>query len=234
MQALAEEVLDRLALQGHETVLDAGTGSGRVAAVLIERLPEGRVIAVDASPSMIEQARPKLRAKDEAFVSDLLELELPAPVDAILSTATFHWIPDHDLLFARLFAALEPGGRLEAQCGGHGNVVRVHEKAHSVAAEEPFDHWFAGWQGPWNFQTAEATEARLRDAGFEEVRCWLEPREVSPEEPLAYLTAICLGAHLERLPEDLRRPFAERVLARLGEPLVLDYVRLNISARRPA
>src|SRR5687767_10825160 len=126
LEAMGRDVLDRLVLRGDETVLDAGCGTGRVTAVLAERLPRGRVIAVDGSAAMVREARARLPAdRVEVREADLLELELDSPVDAIVSTATFHWIGDHDRLFARLHAALAPGGRLVAQCGGAGNVEAV-------------------------------------------------------------------------------------------------------------
>ena len=229
------EVLDRLTLEGGETVLDAGCGTGRVTAKLLERLPRGRVVAVDASPSMVEQARAALDPeRTTAFAVDLLELELDEPVDAAVSTAVFHWIPDHDRLFERLHAALRPGGRLEAQCGGAGNLDGFHEAGlATVAAEEPFAPHFDGWEGPWNYSSPHHAADSLARAGFTDVVCWLEPRSVEPPDPRSFLRVVCLGHHLERLPEELQEPFVERVLDRVGEPVDLDYVRLNISATRP-
>jgi trans-aconitate 2-methyltransferase len=229
------EVLERLPLDGDETVLDAGCGSGRVTARLLERLPRGHVIAVDASPSMVEQAREQLDPdRTTAFAMDLLELELDHPVDAAISTAVFHWIPDHDRLFERLHAALRPGGRLEAQCGGAGNLEVFHGRGLAqVAREDPFAPYFAGWAGPWNFSSPERAAVALERAGFEEVHCWLERRAVQPAEPRDFLRVVCLGHHLERLPEGLRDSFVDTVLKRVGQPVELDYVRLNISARRP-
>ena len=125
LTAMGSDVLDRLVLAGDETVLDAGCGTGNVTRLLLERLPRGRVIAVDAAPSMVEQARELLPAGTDVRQADLLELDLGERVDAVLSTATFHWVPDHDLLFRNLHDVLVPGGRLVAQCGGFGNVAEV-------------------------------------------------------------------------------------------------------------
>ena len=147
----AKAVLDRLDLRGDETVLDAGCGTGNVTRVLLERLPRGRVIAVDGSPAMIEKARERLPAdRVELLVSDLAALELPEPVDHVLSTATFHWVPDHDALFACMHAALKPGGRLVAQCGGAGNIADTVAALDVVSEREPFAHFLSGWPGPWN------------------------------------------------------------------------------------
>ena len=230
----AGKVLDRLPLAGDETVLDAGCGSGRVTRLVLDRLPRGRVIAVDVAPSMVELARGTFaaEARVEVLEADLQELELEEPVDAVFSNAVFHWIPDHERLFERLHGALRPGGRLVAQCGGEGNVERFHQTAALVAAEAPFAAHLGGWRGPWNFAGAEVTARRLHAAGFAEVECWLEPWPVRPDQPLEFTTTVCLGAHLDALPDDLREPYALEVIRRCGEPFELDYVRLNIDARR--
>jgi trans-aconitate 2-methyltransferase len=228
---MAEAVLDRLDLRGDETVLDAGCGSGRVTLMLAERLPEGRVIAVDQAPEMVEHARAALAGMPaEVFRADLAELTLDEPVDAVFSNAVFHWIADHERLFERLALALKPGGRLVAQCGGKGNIDSFRRLADEVAAQEPFAEHMAGFAGPWNYASPEDTEARLAAAGFDEIRCWLQPWPVAPDDPLEYVTTVCLGNHLEALPEALRAPFAEEVVRRSGDPLTLEYVRLNIDA----
>jgi trans-aconitate 2-methyltransferase len=240
MERLGLEVLDRLELRGDETVLDAGCGSGRITAAIIERVPHGRVIGVDGSASMIEAARERLRASSppsagaaatlDLRVADLVGLELGETVDAVLSTATFHWIADHDALFTSLRRALRPGGRLVAQCGGVGNVAGVHAAAQAAGAAPPFAEHFADWRGPWHFATPADTEPRLRAAGFADVRCWLQERAVVPDEPRDYLRTIVLGAHLERLPADLADAFLDAVLERLAPEPTIDYVRLNIDA----
>ena len=229
--AMAGPVIERLGLRGDEAVLDAGCGSGRVTKLLLERLPRGRVIAVDAAPSMVEEARAALGDRAEVFQSDLTELELDGEVDVVFSNAVFHWVPDHDKLFARLRAALRPGGRLVAQCGGAGNVERFHAVAKEVGESEPFAEHLAGWIGPWNFAGREETERRLLGAGFAEARAWLEPHPVVPEHTHEYLRTVCLGHHVLRLPEALRDEYVSAVAKRCGDPVELDYVRLNMEAR---
>ena len=231
--AMGADVIDRLVLRGDETVLDAGCGTGNVTRVLLERLPHGHVIAVDAAPSMVEQARELLPADVDVRQADLLELDLGEQVDAVLSTATFHWVPDHERLFANLHAALKPGGRLVAQCGGHGNVAAIKDAAFDAAAESGFAAYFDGWGGDWTFPTPEETERRLHGAGFTDVWCWLTRVDVDPGDPAGYLGAICLGSFLARLPEELHGPFVAAALERLPDPLEIHYVRLNILARTP-
>lgn len=226
----ARSILDRLDLEGDERVLDAGCGSGRVTAMLIERLPRGSVVAVDGSPSMVEEVRSVLRPRDEALVSDLTELELDEPVDVVFSSAVFHWVLDHDVLFRRLAAVLRPGGRLAAQNGGAGNISRLKRSSAEVVAREPYGAHFEGFGEPWNYAAPEETEERLRAAGFAEARAWLQPWDVTPPEPAEFLRTVCLGPHVDRLPEELRDPFIDDVLALEDDPLVLGYVRLNVDA----
>jgi trans-aconitate 2-methyltransferase len=226
LEAMGREVLDRLELRGDERVLDAGCGTGRVTAALLERLPRGEVVAVDGSPAMVAEARERLGPRADVRVADLTELELEAPVDAILSTATFHWIADHDRLFERMHAVLKPGGRLVAQCGGEGNVATVQAAIDRVA--EPA---LTGWGGPWNFASPAATAARLERLGFTEVRTWPQVVRVEPDDPPEYLATVVLGSHLERVPAERRDAFVAAVLAEMPEPAI-EYVRLNLSGRR--
>ena len=224
------EVLGRLELRGDETAVDAGCGSGRVTEQLLERMPGGRVIAVDGSAAMVEKAKERLGDRADYLVCDLVELELEEPVDLVFSTATFHWISDHDRLFRQLRACLRPGGRLVAQCGGQGNVAAHGQAIAAVAARPEYAEHLTEAKGLWNFASPEEIEPRLRAAGFADVRCWLEPKPVQPEQPLAFLSVVTLGPILDRLPEQKRQPFAEAVLAQHEQPLVLDYVRLNMEA----
>jgi trans-aconitate 2-methyltransferase len=223
-------VLDRLELSGDEAVLDAGCGSGRVTESLAERLPRGHVVAVDASLSMVEAARARLARFGDRVTFVVADLGLPfdvpgGPVDAILSTATFHWVPDHDALFRNLAAVVRPGGRLSAQFGGAGNIASVKAVLATVGD---------GWLGDAHYETPEATTARLVASGFVDVRAWLqpEPTRFEPGEPFeTFLRTVILGQHVDRLPPEERDAFVHDVAGRLGQPIV-DYVRLNVLATR--
>jgi trans-aconitate 2-methyltransferase len=228
------EVLDRLELAGDETVLDAGCGTGRVTTVLAERVPRGRVIAVDASDAMVAKARETLGDRAEVFQADLSALELDERVDAIFSNAVFHWIPDHQRLFERLHGCLRPGGQLVAQCGGKGNVATLAAVIGGVIAEEPFRSAIREDPRIWNFAAPEEAERTLRGAGFDPVETWREDKTLTPDDPRGFLRAVSLGPYVELLPESDRDLFVDRVAERMGEPMTLEYVRLNIAARKPA
>lgn len=242
--AWGRRVLARLELRGDETVIDAGCGSGRLTAELLDRLPQGRVIAVDASPAMLEVAARELARygdRVELLRSDLLELDLDSVADVVVSTATFHWVLDHPALFARLLRALRPGGLLHAQCGGRHNIDRIRSRAHTLLDSPEFRPYMATFTAPWEYADPETTAERLRRAGFVEV-------ETSSEDALTvldgeaeyreFLATVIMRPYLAELPEqglrDLLLDAMCAAAARDDPPWSLDYVRLNLRGRRPS
>jgi len=238
------KVLERLPLQGDETVLDAGCGSGRLSEAVLERLPRGRLIALDNSANMLREAKVALQRFGDRVTflkADLGALELDRVADAAFSTATFHWVHDHDALFAGLLRALKPGGRLVSQCGGGANLHRIHERAGELMHTPPFSGHYVHWKDPWNFAGPEETLARLQRLGFEEPRVWLEDAPTRfPDAPTfrRFIQSVILRVHLDSLPTDALRDQYLDALVQKAEgddpPLTLDYVRLNVDARRPA
>ncbi len=239
--AWGQRVLDRLGLRGDETVLDAGCGTGRLTALLLVRLPHGKVIAVDKSEAMLAEARSNLQAyqaRVHYFCADLQTLELRRPVDAVFSTATFHWISDHARLFQAMAAALLPGGRLEAQYGGGPNLARLRARVQRLIQAEPYAAYFGGWREPWRFCWPGEAARQLEGAGFGGVAASLEPAPAGFDSAEAYrdfLQAVVVWPHLGRLPEALHEPFVASLAEQAAHddrPWILDYWRLNVSGRR--
>jgi trans-aconitate 2-methyltransferase len=211
------ELVDRLPLEGKETVLDAGCGTGHVTKHLLQRLPGGHVIALDGSEQMLEIARARLGEERATYLHADLGQPLPIdePVDGIISTSTFHWVDDHDALFANLAAVLRPGGFLSAECGGEGNIESVNRALDDIGVETK----------RWQFKGIDDTRARLAAAGFVDTHVELVPRpaHIPREQFREYLRTVVLGAYDETV--------VDAVAERLDEP-VLDYVRLVIRATR--
>lgn len=239
-----QKVLSRLSVNGDERAIDAGCGSGRLTGELMERLPAGRLVAVDRSWNMLMTARANLRpvfGSRVAFAQvSLPDLPFAGWANLLFSTATFHWIKDHRALFAGIFTALRPGGRLHAQCGGGPNLRRAHELAEQVMQADPFAPYFGEWPGPWEFANAEVTADRLRTAGFVDIATSLEeaPTTLATEADYReFVTTVIYHPHLERLPDArLKQAFLDRVTALAAAepvPYTLDYWRLNMQARRP-
>ena len=237
-------VLERLPLSGSETVIDAGCGTGRLTADLLERLPQGRVIAVDRSANMLAEAAAYLTPRFGSRVSflqrDIQYLQLSEKADAIFSTATFHWVLDHRQLFRTLFDCLKPGGRLVAQCGGGPNIARLRQRAEALLASEKYREQAAGWANPWEFATPEETALRLSESGFVDIETSLEPAPTSFPNSSRYhefVESVVLRAHLDALPDAATRDaFMADITAMAAmddPPFTLDYWRLNLAASRP-
>jgi trans-aconitate 2-methyltransferase len=158
-------------------------------------------------------------------------------VDAVFSTATFHWVRNHEALFASIFASLRPGGRLVAQWGGGPNIARLVERTDRLRTSTTFAPFFAEWEKPWLFATAEETEARLQRAGFVGARVWLEAAPARFDDAASFrefITAVCLRNELAQLPDETMRdaylgPIVDAA-SRDDPPFVLDYWRLNADA----
>ncbi|HXH06856.1 MAG TPA: methyltransferase domain-containing protein [Vicinamibacterales bacterium] len=240
--AWARRLLARLALRGDERVADLGCGTGRSTAELAGRLPRGLVVAVDRSATMIARAARELASHPRVHLvrADAAALPFAGAFDVVFSSATFHWIPDHDALFRSIFTALRPGGRLLAQCGGGPNLERLLARAARLATSPPFRAAFTDWVDPWYFATPEETARRLRAAGFTDVDTGLEPAPTSfadAETFRAFLETVCVREYLARLEPEAAERFAHELTAAAADdtpPYTLDYWRLNLSARKPA
>jgi trans-aconitate 2-methyltransferase len=239
-----QKVLSQLRLRGDECVLDAGCGSGRLTRILAEGLPRGRIVGVDLSRNMVQHARQNLAdlGPRVAFIAaDLVALPFHSCFDGVVSTAAFHWVLDHDELFANLFAALRPSGWLHAQCGGGPNLARLRSRVKELGSTREFAPSLHGFREPWFFADAESAAVRLRHAGFVDVKTSLEEAPVhasTADEFKDYLRTFILHQHLESLPnETAKAEFVDHLAAIHANddpPWTLDYWRLNLRGRKAA
>jgi len=242
-QVWGRRVLDRLTLEGSERVLDLGCGTGRITAEIASRVPRGGVVGLDRSGAMLETAQVWLRehAPRATLVrADGSALPFKRAFDAVFSGATFHWIHDHGAVFRSIVQALKPGGRLNAQCGGEGNLAVLKGRADRLMHEPRFAPFFDDWTEPTYYADVASTERRLRAAGFVDIHVWMEAAPTTfdgPEEFRQFIGHVCVREHIARLSREDRDAFVgELTAAALGDTpqLTLDYWRLNIVARRPA
>lgn len=223
-------VIDHLGLRGDETVVDLGCGTGRDTERLLDRLPGGRVVAVDASVQMLERLRERLGSRLDRV--DVVHADLTRPFpdivrgNAVMSVATFHWVPDHAALFRRVAAALPRNGRFEAEFGGRGNIAGF--LAALERAGGPKD------ASTWEFSSREETIEHLLLAGFQDVhvRVVADPVVLERGPQLeAFIATVLLGATLRDMAPDEGRELVRRTAQEMPEP-VIDYVRMQISATR--
>jgi trans-aconitate 2-methyltransferase len=239
-----QKVLAGLRLDGHEVLMDAGCGTGRLTAELLEGLREGRVVGVDISENMLATARehlgPQFGRRVQLVAADLQRLPFEQAFDGIFSTAAFHWVPDQKQLFLSLLRALRPGGWLRAQCGGASNLARLGRRMDALGTSGKFAPYLAGFPSPWVYHSAQEAANLLAEAGFRETRTNLEPALTVFEDARSYsefVRTVIVRLHLEQIPDaTLRTEFVDELTRQASTddpPFSLDYWRLNLSGSRP-
>lgn len=231
-------VLERLAPAPGERILDIGCGTGRLTAAVQAREPSAGLAAIDLSASMLAEARRHAPPSIHFARADAACLPFGERFDAVFSTATFHWVPDHARLFSEIHGVLRAGGRLVAQAGGGPNLARLYGRTAALARGTDLAPYFEGWRDPWTFAGIDDTRERLDAAGFTGIDVWLESTPTRLPDAAAFsefVTTVCLRHQLDRLPPDRRVPYVEHLteLAAGDDPaFTLDYWRLNLDARK--
>ena len=239
-----QRVLSQLHLRGDEHVLDAGCGTGKLTHLLLENLPRGRAVGLDVSRNMVRLAqqnlRPQFGSRVQFVAADLLALPFRGCFDGVFSTASFHWVLDHNALFRNLYMSLKPGGWLHAQCGGGPNLERLRERVRALSHAAVFSPWLGHFPEPWFFSDDDTAARKLGAAGFDQVETSVEAAAFavrSSQEFKDYLRTFVLHRHLDLLPDEpSRESFVQQIAdasAHDDPPWTLDYWRLNLRARKP-
>lgn len=238
------EVVGRNAWRGDEAVLDAGCGSGRLIAALVERIPHGRLVCLDRDGSMLEAARRRVQALAPSISvavmgGDLTALEQtalqPESFDVVFSNAALHWIRNKQLAFAGMIRLMKPGARLSAQFGGQGNIQRIRAAIYRALRRLGLP---TAYDEEFEFAAPEQTAEQLKICGFRNVRVWQE--ETAAEFPdraafLRFAETVILRPLRSALPAERWAAFLEEFARQTREQLGgwrVDYVRQNVEAMR--
>jgi SAM-dependent methyltransferase len=230
--ALGLPVLELLAPQPGERVLDLGCGDG----VLTEKLASlgCQVVGVDSSPAQVAAAQ--ARGLD-ARVMDAQHLPFEAEFDAVFSNAALHWMRPPEAVIAGVWRALEPGGRFVGELGGAGNIATVLEALAAVLARRGVD---LDQISPWYFPAEDEYRSKLEQAGFVVTSIERFPRPTPLPGDIGDWLETFAGSFLGLFPDQARAQTIDELREMLRPSLlngqgvwVMDYVRLRFAATKP-
>lgn len=233
----ARGLLELLAPQPGELILDLGCGTGQLSSEIAAA--GATVVGVDRSPEMIAQARHKF-SELQFEVCDARALTFAQEFDAVFSNATLHWIPQADQVIAGVTRALKPDGRFVAEFGGRGNVQTVMKAFEVALAHLGIS---PGGASPWYYPSLAEYSILLENHGLEVRQASLFDRPTKLEDGergLANWIAMFGESFLDRVPESRHSEYIHAV-ERLARPHLwkaghweLDYRRLRVCAYKTA
>jgi trans-aconitate 2-methyltransferase len=238
-----DELLDRCEPVPGGTVVDLGCGTGRLTAELPDALGAHRVIGVDSSPAMLDEARRRAGDRLRFEAGDLTTYQPPEPLDLVIANASLQWVDDHEQVLTRWRGHLRPGGQLAVQVPANGS-----HPANALVAELTRAHadWFPDGPPALVTDTVLAPEAYaglLWRLGATEqwVALRVYPHELTETtEVVEWLEGTTLNRVRQHLADDDRyRAFVDELrdtlVERLGQqrPYLFTFNRILLRARFP-
>jgi len=238
-----EKLISELNLKGGERILDLGCGDGSLTAQLAEIVPDGQVIGIDASQSMIDSARKNHKAKNMKFIlMDIEKIDFEDEFDVIFSNATLHWIKEHKRLLANVHKSLKAGGIVRFNFAGDGNCSALLKVVKGVMAEKRYVGYFKGFDWPWYMPSVAEYKKILMQFGFKEAKVWGENADTyfgDAEEMTRWIEQPSIVPFLKCVAEADKQAFRNSVIERMvKETLQPDgrcfetFRRINVFAKK--
>lgn len=240
----ARELIGKLSLQGHESVLDIGCGDGKVTAEIARLLPRGEAVGVDSSEDMVRKAGsafpPEANPRLSFRLMDARALAFENRFDVAFSNAVLHWLREHRPMLKGVARSLKPGGRVLFQMGGKGNGEEIFAVAEEMMGAEPWRGFFSDFQFPWGFHAPREYHAWCKEAGLRVERLELLPRDMVQQgaDGLANWIRTTWMPYTERLPAERRDDFVREAVERYTSShpadsdgrIIVRMVRLELAA----
>jgi trans-aconitate 2-methyltransferase len=235
-----QKLLEKRTWNGNEIVMDAGAGSGNLTKILADKVPNGKVYAVDADPNMIQQAKSNLLGHKNVQVihSSMDKVNLPTEVDLIFSNAALHWVLDQEGVLLHFSRLLKSNGELLIECGGGENLEKILPVIFKIMQFDQFREHFANWKQTWYFLKQDETERLLQKARFKDIQVNLSKKSTSfsdRESFAIFVKTVIMKPFLGYIPDSKKDEFLDAFLNELersGRPWSLDFMLLSIFARK--
>lgn len=236
------KLIAELDLQGHERVLDLGCGDGTLTAQIADLVPSGEVVGIDASKGMIDVAKQRHRDGLRFVLMDINDLDFAQEFDVILSSATLHWVKDHERLLRNARSALRHNGRLRFNFAGDGNCAHFIRVIREAMSREGFSPYFADFEWPWYMPPVDEYRALVESSGLRDARVWSENADrffPDAETMVKWIDQPSLVPFLACVPTVHTSAFREFVVSRMIQETEQDggrcfetFRRINVSARK--
>lgn len=242
--SVGERLLQSMTFRKNMDVLDAGCGSGNLSIRIGEQVPEGHVLAVDLSESMIQKCNELLREyvgnNVEFRVCGINDMTFEEKFDVVFSNSVLHWVTEIDDAVRRFYRVLRTNGSVGVQIPllneRHPLVVYADRAIAESGVKESYIRWRFPWYVP---KRAEDFAKILTDAGFQEVVCRKDRnlfRFESAEAVYLHFKSVGLELYTAPLSENLKEKFMRRVMLDLKqdfpESVSLDYERIFAYGRK--
>lgn len=242
----AQELIGKLNLRGHESLLDIGCGDGKITAKISQALPRGQVVGIDASGEMIKLASDTFVPENYPRLSfrqmDAAAISLPELFDVAFSNAALHWVKDHVAVLKGVKAVLKPGGKILFQMGGVGNARDVARAVRQLISLPRWQKYFDDFIPPYHYYSVAQYQGWLAQCGLSAVRVELIPKDMQHQgaEGFKAWLRTTWFPYTDRLPVDARDTFLNDIVETYLQSHPLDaqgivhlrMVRLEVEARR--
>jgi trans-aconitate methyltransferase len=236
-------LISGLGLRGNEKILDLGCGDGALTAELAGLVPNGFVLGIDASQSMIETARKSHAGAGLQFrLHDINAIDFESEFDLVFSNATLHWIKDHGKMLRNVFRSLKDRGTARFQFAAEGNCSNLVRIVREVMSEQRYAAYFDEFDWPWYMPSVEEYRRLLENVPFAEKKVWIENADryfESAEAMTKWIDQPSLVPFLACVAERARRPFRDAVVERMisrtrqrDGTCFETFRRLNVFARK--
>jgi trans-aconitate 2-methyltransferase len=245
-RAMAEEVLAVVPLHDKESILDVGCGNGTVTAEIAARVPQGRVLGVDASEQMIRFANLHFGGESERNlhfeVADARKLPFQEEFDLVVSFNALHWIPEQDEVLRSIRTAMRISGRAHLRLVPAGKRRSLEDVIEETRRSPKWARYFSNFHDPYLHLTSDEYVAAAERAGLHVCHVHTADHvwDFGSRQAFAEFGAVTFVAWAQHLPEAERPVFVEDVLDRYrqvvnstpGEENVFKFYQMDISAVR--
>ncbi|WP_245631984.1 class I SAM-dependent methyltransferase [Edaphobacter aggregans] len=218
--AMAAEVLSLLDLGDAKSVLDLGCGTGNVTAEIAARVPEGRVVGVDASGEMIAFAKERYGAAvwpNLSFeVCDIRRIGFRDEFDLVVSFNALHWIPEQEVALRAIHTAMKPGGAAQLRLVPKGERKSLEDVLEETRKSAKWCTYFDGYRNPYLHLTAEEYSALAAECGLRAVSMDVKDKAWDFGSRAGFHTfgSVTFVEWTRRLPEEAKSTFIDDALDR--------------------